>query len=138
VLLIVDKHPVHLSTGVKRWLAPRADRLKVFFLTGYSPGLNPDEFLNQEVKSNALGRQRPATRDRMIEGVPSYLRSTQCRPVILRSYFPVASVRYAAGSTVQRFVAGIATRWQSTSQSFYTTHDESYSIRSREETSGTR
>jgi transposase len=97
VLLIVDRHPVHLSAEVKRWLARRADRLAVFFLPGYSPDLNPDEFLNQDVKSNALGRQRPATRAEMIDGVRSYLRSTQRQPTIVKSYFHAESVRYAAG-----------------------------------------
>lgn len=97
VLLILDRHPVHLSAEVNRWLARHADRLKLFFLPGYSPDLNPDEFLNQDVKSNALGRQRPATRAQMIDGVRSYLRSTQRQPEIVKSYFQAESVRYAAG-----------------------------------------
>jgi transposase len=97
VLLIVDRHPVHLSAAVQRWLARHADRLELFLLPGYSPDLNPDEFLNQDVKSNGLGRQRPATRAEMIEGVRSYLRSTQRQPAIVKSYFQAESVRYAAG-----------------------------------------
>jgi transposase len=71
VLLIVDRHPVHLSAEVKRWLAGHAKRLQLFLLPGYSPDLNPDEFLNQDVKGNAPGRQRPATRADMIAGVRS-------------------------------------------------------------------
>jgi transposase len=97
VLLIVDRHPVHLSAAVQRWLTRQAARLELFFLPGYSPDLNPDEFLNQDVKSNALGRQHPATRAEMMEGVRSYLRSTQRQPQIVKSYFQAESVRYAAG-----------------------------------------
>jgi transposase len=97
VLLIVDRHPAHRSAEVQRWLGRHADRLEVFFLPGYSPDLNPDEFLNQDVKSNALGRQRPATRSEMIDGVRAYLRSTQHQPAIVQSYFHAESVRYAAG-----------------------------------------
>jgi len=97
LLLIVDRHPVHRSAEVQRWLARHAARLELFFLPGYSPDLNPDEFLNQDVKSNALGRQRPATRAEMINGVRSYLRSTQRQPEIVKSYFQATSVRYAAG-----------------------------------------
>jgi transposase len=96
VLLIVDRHPVHLSAEVKRWLAGHTKRLQLFFLPGYSPDLNPDEFLNQDVKSNALGRQRPATRTEMITGVRSYLSSTQRQPEIVKNYFHAESVRYAA------------------------------------------
>ena len=97
VLLIVDRHPGHRSAEVQRWLARHAERLEVFFLPGYSPDLNPDEFLNQDVKSNALGRQRPATRAELIDDVRSYLRSTQRQPTIVKSYFHAESVRYAAG-----------------------------------------
>jgi transposase len=97
VLLIVDRHPAHRSAEVKRWLARHAERLELFFLPGYSPDLNPDEFLNQDVKSNALGRQRPQTRAELIGGVRSYLRSTQRQPQIVKSYFQAESVRYAAG-----------------------------------------
>jgi len=97
VLLIVDRHPVHLSAEITRWLTRHAARRELFFLPGYSPDLNPDEFLNQDVKSNALGRQRPATRIEMIDGLRSYLRSTQRRPEIVKSYFHAESVRYAAG-----------------------------------------
>ena len=77
--------------------AEPAARLELFLLPGYSPDLNPDEFPNQDVKSNALGRQRPATRAEMISGVRSYLRSTQRQPETVKSYFQADSVRYAAG-----------------------------------------
>jgi transposase len=105
VRLIVDRHPAHRSAQLKLWLARHAARLEVFFLPGYSPDLNPDEFLNQDVKSNALGRQRPATRAAMIDGVRSYLRSTQRQPKIVKSYFPAESVRYAAGQKCSMLAA---------------------------------
>ena len=82
---------------MQRWLARHAGQIELFFLPGYSPDLNPDEFLNQDVKSNALGRRRPATRSAMIADVRSYLRSTQRQPTIVKSYFHAESVRYAAG-----------------------------------------
>ena len=97
VFLIVDRHPVHRSAKVKRWLAANQKKIALFFLPGYSPDLNPDEFLNQDVKSNALGRQRPANQIEMIAGLRSYLHSTQRQPAIVKSYFHADSVRYAAG-----------------------------------------
>ncbi|MGB2985061.1 MAG: IS630 family transposase [Phycisphaerae bacterium] len=96
VILIVDRHPVHRSRAVQRWLAANARKITLFFLPGYSPDLNPDEFLNRDVKSNALGRRRPATRSDMIKGIRAYLRSTQCQPEIVKSYFHAEPVRYAA------------------------------------------
>ena len=51
--------PVHKARLVSRWLAEHREQIRVFFLPSYSPELNPDELLNQDVKTNALGRVRP-------------------------------------------------------------------------------
>ena len=96
LFLIVDRHPVHRARKVQRWLEVHRERIRMFFLPGYSPDLNPDEFLNQDVKTNALGRQRPRDEREMLTSVRSYLRSTQRQPDIVRSYFQAASVQYAA------------------------------------------
>jgi transposase len=94
--LIVDGHPVHKSAAVQRWLESRRDRIELFQLPGYAPELNPDELVNQDVKSNALGRQRPANQRQMIHLTRTYLRNTQRRPDIVRNYFEEKHVRYAA------------------------------------------
>jgi transposase len=96
LFLIWDGHPVHRSRAVKRWIKDHADRIEMFFLPGYSPELNPDELLNQDVKTNAVGRRRPSDELEMISNVRSYLRSTQRRPDIVRAYFQEEHVRYAA------------------------------------------
>jgi len=54
--LIVDGHPVHRSSLAKRFVAANAKRLRLIILPGYCPELNPDELLNQDVKTNALMR----------------------------------------------------------------------------------
>lgn len=59
VLLIVDEHPVHVATSVARWVRRHPRQMRLFFLPGYSPDLNPDELLNQDIKTNAVGRKRP-------------------------------------------------------------------------------
>ena len=63
VYLIVDGHPVHRSKKVQQWLEAHAKDIRLFRLPAYSPDLNPDEMLNNDVKSNACGqeaRQRPS------------------------------------------------------------------------------
>jgi transposase len=94
--LILDRHPVHVSSAVRRWLDAHANQLSVFYLPGYSPELNPDECLNQDVKANAVGRRRPNNQVELIGDVRAYLRSTQRRPDIVRNYFQEEHVRYAA------------------------------------------
>ena len=71
-------------------------RLRVLFLPAYSPELIPDEYLNQDVKSNALGRQRPRRQAEMVGRVRASLRSRQRRPAHVRSYFQAEPVQYAA------------------------------------------
>jgi len=95
VYLIVDGHPVHKSAKVKKWLAAHPDEIRLFFLPAYSPDLNPDEMLNNDVKANAVGRRRASTREDLMASVRGYLRSTQKRPDVVQNYFHAESVRYA-------------------------------------------
>jgi len=94
--LIVDRHPVHRARQVKRWVGKHREQLKLFFLPPYSPELNPDEFLNQDVKTNAVGRCRPRTQDEMLSHVRGYFRGTQRCPQIISNYFQHPTVLYAA------------------------------------------
>jgi transposase len=96
VFLIVDEHPVHTSAAVTRWVERHRPHLRLFFLPSYSPDLNPGEFLNQDVKTNAVGRQRPRDKTELMDNVRRYLWSTQRRPRKVRRYFHHPSVRYAA------------------------------------------
>ena len=96
IFLIVDGHPVHKSRSVGRWLAEHAEQIRIFRLPSYSPELNPDELLNQDVKTNALGRVRPVNVHEMMSNVRSYLRITQARPRLVKNYFRERHVQYAA------------------------------------------
>lgn len=97
VFLIVDGHPVHRAAVVRRWVEAHAERMRLFFLPGYSPELNPDEYLNNDVKANAVGRRRAANQRDLMRDVRGYLRSTQRRPDIVCAYFQHKDVQYAAG-----------------------------------------
>jgi transposase len=96
VYLIIDRHPVHRSRRVQNWVKENEAQIRLVFLPSYSPELNPDELLNQDVKSNALGRQRPADQTELMSKVRSYLRSRQCKPDIVANYFQGKHVQYAA------------------------------------------
>ncbi|MFQ5745488.1 MAG: IS630 family transposase [Acidobacteriota bacterium] len=95
VFLIVDEHPVHIAEAVERWVQRHRRQIRLFFLPGYSPELNPGEYLNQDVKTNAVGRKRPRQAAELMRNVRGYLRSTQRRPAKVRAYFQHPSVRYA-------------------------------------------
>jgi len=96
VFLLVDRHPVHRAKRVTRWLHAHPDDLRLFFLPGYSPELNPDEFLNHDVKANAVGRRRAHDEAELIGNLRTDLRITQKHPAIVQRYFHAPSVCYAA------------------------------------------
>ena len=96
VFLIVDRHPVHRASKIKTWVEKNSNKISMFFLPSYSPELNPDEMLNQDVKSNALGRRRPRNLNEMVKHVRNYLFSRQKQPQIIRNFFKEQYVRYAA------------------------------------------
>ena len=50
VLLIIDNLKVHHSHRAREWLEEHTDQIEVFFLPSYSPDLNPDEYLNCDLK----------------------------------------------------------------------------------------
>lgn len=96
VFLILDGHPVHRSRKVARWLTDHATEIELHFLPSYSPELNPDEYLNNDVKANAVGRQRPRRQSEMMATVRSYLYSTQRQPYVVKRFFKAKPVTYAA------------------------------------------
>jgi len=96
VFLIVDRHPVHRCRKVKRWLEKNVQHIRMFFLPSYSPELNPDELLNQDVKSNSVGRRRARNQQELLSNVRGYLRSRQRQPHVVRQYFQAKHVQYAA------------------------------------------
>lgn len=96
VYLIVDRHPVHTSRKVRWWVERHQAEIRLIYLPPYSPELNPGEFLNQDVKTNAAGRWRPRTQGKMMDNLRSYLRSTQKCQDLVRRFFHAEPVRYAA------------------------------------------
>ena len=96
IFLIADSHRVHKSKAVDQWLTKHRKHIRLFFLPTYSPELNPDELLNNDIKSNAVGRKRPADLPEMVQTVRGYLWSRQRTPMVVKKYFQKETVRYAA------------------------------------------
>ena len=95
VFLIVDGHPTHKAKKVKTYLASVPDRLELFFLPPYSPELNPDELVWNDLKNNAIGRKAITGAQQMKDEVLSFLRSLQKLPERVRSYFRAPTTAYA-------------------------------------------
>lgn len=96
IFLILDNHKVHHAYKVQDWVKSHKDKIELFFLPPYCPALNPDELLNQDVKSNAVGRKRAKTLPELKRNLRLSLFGTQKSPHIIKSYFLKAEVKYAA------------------------------------------
>ena len=96
IFLIVDGHPAHRSQLVTRFVESQEGRLRLFFLPGYSPELNPDEFVWKYVKHQKVGRQTVTDKTDLAAKVTRWLRSLQKLPALVRSFFRAPAVAYAA------------------------------------------
>ncbi len=95
IYLIVDHHPVHESKKAVQWVERYQDQIKLFFLPAYSPELNPDELLNQDVKANAVNRSNILTSRDLTKSIRKYLHGRQKQPDTIHNYFQGKHVRYA-------------------------------------------
>ncbi len=96
IYLIVDGHPVHRSGDVQRFVEQHKPRLRLIRMPGYCPELNPDELLNQDVKTNGLGKSRLTNRSELMSSVRRHLHRRQKQPQVIKNLFQEKHVRYAA------------------------------------------
>ncbi len=96
IFLVLDNLRVHKAVKVTQWVQKHIDQVELFFIPPYSPELNPDEYLNNTIKSQ-LRNKPPATSRLELEGrLRSKMKSNQRQPVLVRSLFQKDAVRYAA------------------------------------------
>lgn len=98
VFLIVDGHPSHRSKSARSYVASLGGKLKLFFLPPYSPELNPDEFVWNDVKNNGVGRTLVHGPRDLHRAVVGRLRHLQKSPKIVRSFFRAPDTCYAAAA----------------------------------------
>jgi transposase len=95
LVLIVDGHPGHRGRKARAFIDAQAPLLEVIYLPGYSPDLNPAEYLNNDTKHSVL-TQRPASKGELIGATRQHLHRRQKQPPVVQSFFQHPSVAYAA------------------------------------------
>lgn len=96
VFVIADGHPAHKAKKVKTFVARNSDRIRLYRLPSYSPELNPDEYLNNDVKIHVTQRKRARDKDEMKANLRAHLRKRQAQPQVVRNFFRHPAVQYAA------------------------------------------
>ncbi len=98
VSLIQDNLRVHHTKKVKRWLSDRTVKcyLEVFFLPAYSPELNPDEYLNCDLKSMLHSGEAFCSVNDLKKRTRSCMRTLQERPERVENYFNATDIKHSA------------------------------------------
>ena len=96
VFLIVDNLRVHHAKILQSWLDEewQKNKFKLFYLPSCSPELNPDEYLNRDVKAHLSETKVPKTADELTRAVQTHLEKKDKASV--KRLFHKPEVRYAA------------------------------------------
>lgn len=90
VNLIVDGRPSHRAKAVTQYVASTGGRLKLFFLPGCSPELNPYEC----VKNDRIARDLVNSKKNLKAKAASVLRRLRKLPALVRGFFTDPRLRY--------------------------------------------
>jgi transposase len=96
VFLILDGHPMHKAKLVQACVACYQGRLKLFFLPPYSPEINPDELVWNDVKNQKVGRSIVKSLPELRSLVTAHLEWIQKTPALVKSFFQHPKTSYAA------------------------------------------
>jgi transposase len=96
VYLILDNLKVHHSKDVAGWLEKKKDKIAVFYLPAYSPELNPDEYLNNDLKNRVHSGTQAETVKDLKHKTESFMRTLVKRPHHVKKYFQHQKAAYAA------------------------------------------
>jgi transposase len=96
VFLIVDNLRVHHSKLVREWLEEHREQIEVFYLPSYSPELNPDEYLNCDLKVGVHTGVPATSKSQLARKAIGHLRMLQKRPARVAKYFKHPKIAYAA------------------------------------------
>jgi transposase len=96
VFLIVDRLRAHMTPAVQAWVAAHRDRIEVFYLPRYAPELNPDEYLNNDLKGQVNAAGLPHDKGEVRSRLQEFMRRLLHLPEHVMGYFRHPSVQYAA------------------------------------------
>ncbi len=96
VYLILDNLRVHHCTPVKELLEKHEVMIQVFYLPAYSPELNPDQYLNCDLKAGVHGGKPARNKEQLKQKTSKHMRIQQRKPNRVQKYFKREKIRHAA------------------------------------------
>ena len=100
VFLILDRHPAHEARVVADWVEAHRERIELFFLPRRAPELNPDEYLNNDLKGQVNAERLPDSSKELESSLQRFMNLLKELPAHVRSYFQHPKVQYAAATAL--------------------------------------
>ena len=91
---LYDNVSFHKAPPVKEYVASLEGRLKLFFLPGYSPELNPDEWVWKNVKHDDIKRAGIQRGSELFGIATRALERLQRLPEVIRGFFRDPALAY--------------------------------------------
>ncbi|WP_142784028.1 IS630 family transposase [Changchengzhania lutea] len=96
IFFITDNHPAHKTIKLDQWLEENNDKIEVLFIPPYSPELNPQEYVNQDLKTNIIGKKRAINKEQLKENINDFMNKRKKDKPQVKKYFHHRHARYAA------------------------------------------
>jgi transposase len=87
IYLIADRLKAHDTAAVRQWLAEHKDRIELVPLPTYSPELNADEYLNNDMRGNVKAVVLPHNKKELRSLIQTFMRKLLHLPDHVMSYF---------------------------------------------------
>ena len=98
IFLIVDRLKAHEKGTVADWVEAHKDRIEVIPMPRRTPELNPDEYLNNDLKGNVNEAGLPANQKDLRSRMQHFMRRLFSAPEHVMNYILHPCVQYASGT----------------------------------------
>jgi len=96
LIIIADRASFHTSAEVRKFVRENRYQIRMYFLPPYSPELNPDEQVWNEIKHRQIGRQPVKNKADLKRRLYMALNKLQQKTDKIRSFFQLPNTKYAA------------------------------------------
>jgi transposase len=96
LFLVIDSLPAHKAKLVRDYVETTNGKLKLYFLPGYAPELNPDELVWSHMKRTGTAKRPLASNELLQDRIYADLINIQNNRALIRSFFKAPDVAYIA------------------------------------------
>jgi transposase len=95
LILLLDRASFHHSKKVRQYVRAHRTQIRIFFLPRYSPEMNPDEQVWNQIKNNNLRKQYLGSKANLKKKLRAALKRLQANLEKVKSFFLLNDTKYA-------------------------------------------